>query len=76
MKDLKELKNLMFTEYPDLVDVKQLQKMLGINRHTAYDLINNGEIHAARVGRKFRIPKICVIEYLCRDMAMGERKVG
>lgn len=42
--ELKELYQMMFPNYPDIVTVKQLQVMLGVSRHLAYKLINNGEI--------------------------------
>ena len=29
----------MFSDYPDVVTVAQLRKMLGISRHLAYELI-------------------------------------
>ncbi len=67
MIDIETLQKLMFTSYPDLVDVEQMQEMLSINRHTAYGLIGNGEILAAKVGRKYRIPKIEILKYLYRD---------
>ena len=76
MTTLKELKNLMFTDYPDLVDVEDLQKMLCITRHTAYDLIESGALYAAKVGRKYRIPKIGVIEYLFKGAKSNEEKAG
>lgn len=34
-----EMCSVMFSEYPDIVDVVQMQKMLGISRHLAYELI-------------------------------------
>ena len=49
MYDIERLKELMFTEYPDLVDVAQLQEMLAVNRHTAYDLIGSGAFKCAKV---------------------------
>ncbi len=67
MCDIETLKGLMFTDYPDLVDVAQLQKMLSVNRHTAYDLIGSGAFKAAKVGRKYLIPKIEVIKFLYKD---------
>ena len=36
-KEIREMYKLMFTEYPDIVTVKDLQAMLGISRHAAYD---------------------------------------
>ena len=43
-KEIREMYKLMFTEYPDIVTVKDLQAMLGISRHAAYDLLGEGEI--------------------------------
>ena len=37
--ELKELYQMMFPEYPDIVTVRQLREMLGISRQLAYDLI-------------------------------------
>ena len=58
-------KHEMFAEYPDVVDVEQLRKMLGgISRKLAYRLLTSGELRCVRIGRSYRIPKLCVIEYL------------
>ena len=55
----------MFTEYPDIVEVDDLRKMLGgISKKLAYRLLAEQEIHSVRVGRTYKIPKLCVIEYL------------
>lgn len=61
---LKEIYTLMFPEYPDIVDIKQLQKMLGISRHLAYDLISEGTIRGVKIGNTFKIPKVNVIRYV------------
>ena len=53
--------------YPDLVDVAQLQEMLAVIRHTAYDLIGSGAFTCAKVGRKYLIPKIEIIKFLYKD---------
>ncbi len=37
--ELKELCEMMFPDYPDIVTVAQLQRMLSISRHLVYDLI-------------------------------------
>lgn len=56
----------MFPDYPDVVSPEQLQKMLGgIGKTTAYKLLRGGKIKSARFGRRYLIPKIYVIEYLC-----------
>ena len=43
-EELKTLYTVMFTEYPDIVNVAQVQTMLKISRHLAYDLIGDGYI--------------------------------
>ena len=55
---------VMFTDYPDIVSVFQLQKMLNISRQLAYELITSGSINAVKVGNSYRIPKISVIGYM------------
>jgi len=67
----KEIFTLMFPEYPDIVDVKQLQEMLSISRHLAYDLINDGYIHGVKIGNAFKIPKVNVIKYLLDEKEAG-----
>ena len=54
----------IFKNYPDIVQVKDLQKMLGIGRNSAYELIANKSITSIKSGNKILIPKQCVIDYL------------
>jgi excisionase family DNA binding protein len=58
----------MFTTYPDVVDVNQLNVMLGGNfsKKLLYRLLQNQEIKNRKVGREYRIPKKFVIEYLSK----------
>lgn len=55
---------LMFKEYPDIITVAQLQKMLGISRHQAYELITDGSIPGIKIGNAYKIPKVNVISYM------------
>lgn len=73
-KRFEQLYKMMFPEYPDVVNVKQLQQMLGISRHLAYDLIDGGDIQAILVGNAFRIPKVSVINYVLKYG--GDRDAG
>ena len=64
----KNAKYIMFDKYPEVVEVDDLRKMLGgISRKLAYKLLAEKEIQSVKVGRTYKIPKICIIEYL-----MGE----
>ena len=55
---------MMFKDYPDVVSVDILQEMLGICRKNAYLLVKQNKIHSVRVGRSYKIPNLCVVEYL------------
>lgn len=65
--ELKELYKMMFPDYPDIVTVAQLQQMLGVSRHLAYDLINNGYISGVKIGNAYKIPKVNVINYVMEE---------
>lgn len=61
----KKNRGTLFSDYPDVVNVEQMCSMLGgIGKKTAYDLLKNGEIRYIKLGRSFKIPKICIIEYI------------
>ena len=62
--EVSELYKVMFTEYPDLLSINELRHMLGVSKHKAYNLINDGSINAIKIGNAFRIPKINVINYV------------
>lgn len=54
----------MFENYPDIVSVEQLQKMLNIGRNTAYKLINENYIKSIKIGKIYKIPKIYIEDYI------------
>ncbi len=62
--ELKELYQMMFPDYTDIVNITQLQNMLGISRHLAYKLISDGYIKCIKIGTGFKIPKVNVIEFV------------
>ena len=67
--ELRDLYHMMFPDYPDIVTVAQLQKMLGISRHAAYDLLTDGSIRGLKLGNAYKIPKINVIRYVVENGA-------
>lgn len=60
----KDAYNMMFKEYPDVVNVTQLSEMLGISEKTTYRLLKENCITHFRVGRTYKIPKLHVLDYL------------
>lgn len=67
MSTIKENYEMMFTSYPDLVDINQLKEMLGIGITLAYRLVRDNTIRALKIGREYKIPKANVISYLINE---------
>ena len=67
--ELSELYKIMFSGYPEIVSVAQMQTMLGISRHAAYDLVRDGSIPAVKIGTSFRILKLNIIKYMADNPA-------
>ena len=63
-QNFNEISTFLFKEYPDCVDVNDLQKMLGIKRTKTYELLQSGEIKSIKIGKDYRISKLNVIAYL------------
>lgn len=59
-----EAYKIIFTNYPDVVGIKEASEMLGVCCKKVYQLINNGEISIIPCCRTYRIAKIHIIEYL------------
>lgn len=57
----------MFADYPDIVNVKQLQEILGIGRNLAYSLLTGGKVKAIKVGREYKIIKNSIIDYVSNN---------
>lgn len=55
----------IFSEYPDVVNVKQMCKMLGnISTKTGYNLLKQNMIQHFKIGHMYLIPKCCIIAYI------------
>ena len=56
----------LFKEYTDVVNVKQLCEMLGgICSKTACQLLRTSKIQRFKIGNRYFIPKIFVLNYIC-----------
>lgn len=56
--------NEIFKDYPDVLTPGDLQKILRIGRNSTYKLLNENRIETIKIGKKYIIPKINVINYL------------
>ena len=63
--DVKEQYSIMFTNYPDIINIEQMRKMLGgISLTLAYRLIKENKIKAIKIGRQYKIPKANIISFI------------
>lgn len=68
MGNVKENYEIMFTTYPDVVNIFQLKKMLGVGINLAYKLVRSKTIPSLKVGREYKIPKGNIIYYLTKQV--------
>lgn len=66
--DLKENYNMMFTNYPDIVNIEQMRNMLGgISPTLAYKIVKQKKIKCKKIGREYKIPKVNVISFMTNE---------
>ena len=58
------MKVYSYDELPLTVSVEELMPILGIGRNSAYELVRSGRLRSVRVGRKLRISKESVMDFL------------
>lgn len=61
---IQEAYQLLFTDYPDVVNAHQMCEILGINIKTAYRILQCGEIRSIFIANRYLIPKIELFRYL------------
>lgn len=54
----------MLENYPDIINVKQLCEILMIGETTAYRILKSGKIKNIRIGNRYKIVKLSLIEYI------------
>lgn len=54
----------MFERIPEIMTLRECQKLLKVGRNTMLGLIHNGCIDAFKIGSRWKITKSAVIEYL------------
>ncbi|MDR7074149.1 helix-turn-helix domain-containing protein [Fictibacillus barbaricus] len=50
--------------YPDVLNVEDIQVILGIGRRQAYELISSQQFHSVRVGKRIKILKRVFVNWL------------
>lgn len=54
----------MLKDYPDVLTVLQVSEILRTGKNTAYALIRGNMIGHKRIGRRYLVPKSCLVDYL------------
>ena len=54
-------------EYNDVLVPEDVQKILHTGRNTVYNYLADGTIKSIKVGGKYRIPKLYLLEYMYPD---------
>ncbi len=57
----------LFREYPDVVTIKDICRMLNIETKKAYKLVNNGELPPIPCGKTIIVAKATVINYVLQN---------
>jgi excisionase family DNA binding protein len=57
MKPLKD-------ELKPVLDVEDIQKFLGIGRRQAYELVNSGQFHVAKIGKRMKVSRDVFLNWL------------
>ncbi|NCU18584.1 helix-turn-helix domain-containing protein [Pallidibacillus pasinlerensis] len=50
--------------YPVALDVSHIQSILGIGRRQAYDLVNSGQFHVVRIGKRIKVSREVFFNWL------------
>ncbi len=54
----------MFEDYRDIMTVNEVCIALSVGKNTLYRLLKIGSIKHIKVGKKFLIPKVCLIDFI------------
>ena len=53
-----------YHDYPQVLNVSDIQNILEIGRKQAYELVNSGKFHVVRIGNRIKISKAVFINWL------------
>lgn len=62
-------------KYPDILIFDELAEILGIGENTTYNLLKSKKIYSKKIGKEYKIPKICVIDYIYNKKTMDNTDI-
>jgi excisionase family DNA binding protein len=51
-------------DYKEILNVSDIQNILGIGRRQAYELVNSGQFHTVRIGKRIKISRDAFMNWL------------
>lgn len=54
----------MFRDYSDILTPTQVAEALHIGKNSVYNLLRSRQLGHRKIGRKYIIPKACLIDYV------------
>lgn len=54
----------MQNHYSEVLNVSDIQQILGIGRRQAYELANSGQFHVVRIGRSIKVHRDVFFKWL------------
>jgi len=64
-KDFTKSSDVSFLkEYDDILMPEELQKILHVSRNAIYAYLRKGTIRSLKIGNKYRIPKLYLLEFM------------
>lgn len=64
MPPMETLCEIMFRDYPDVLNVSQMSEILHVSTKTGRRLLREGTVRSVRIGKSYRIPKAYLISYV------------
>lgn len=66
------LKMKQLENYPDVLNVNDIQEILGIGRQQAYELVSSNKFYTVRIGRRIKIFKEVFIQWLRGELDVDQ----
>lgn len=59
--------------YTKLLEIHEIQQLLGIGRNKVYNLIRSGEIAAFKIGREWKVTENAIDEYIKKQSSLNRK---
>lgn len=66
-----QIQNLL-DDYDDILVPEDVQQILHTGRNTVYKYLADGTIRSLKIGGKYRIPKLYLLEYIYPEINWGK----